>query len=64
MLVLALWESVEDADEKINLDAWSERTRRFRLWMIVGSGRKRRGRGGIPRDNDDREMNTKVWSVV
>lgn len=31
--------------------------------MIAGNGRRRFGIGGKPRERDERERKTKVWSV-
>lgn len=44
-------------------DAWSERRRSTKNWMIVGRGKRRRGSAGTPRDRDDRDKNTKDWSA-
>lgn len=32
--------------------------------MIAGKGRRRFGIGGRPRERDERERKTKVWSVI
>lgn len=30
-------------------------------WTMAGSGRSRVGRGGIPKDMEERDINTVVW---
>jgi len=34
---------------------------RIQNWMVDGTGRNRRGRGGMPSDIDDRERKTFDW---
>lgn len=50
--------------EKMNRDAWSESRSSTKNWMMVGMGRKRRGIAGMPSDSEDRDRNTKDWSVI
>jgi hypothetical protein len=48
----------------MNLEAWSERSSRMKNWMIVGTGSRRFGMGGMPSDSADRERKTNDWSIV
>lgn len=46
----------------MNRDAWSDKSSSTKNWIMVGRGRSRRGRAGIPSERDDRDRNTKDWS--
>jgi hypothetical protein len=53
---------VYSGEERTKRLAWRDRVRRTRPWTIVGRGSRWRGMAGRPRDRDERERKTKVWS--
>jgi hypothetical protein len=53
---------VYSGEERMKRLAWRDRVRRTTPWTIVGRGSRWRGIGGRPRERDERERKTKVWS--
>ena len=53
---------VNSVEVNMNKQDWRESKTRMKNWMMDGNGRHLFGIGGIPRDRDDRDMKTNVWS--
>lgn len=44
-------------------DAWRDKSVRMMAWHAAGTNSRRFGNAGSPRERNDRERKTNVWSV-